>query len=1044
MTRNQNILRRTLPALGLLVLFTALFAAVSWQDTANASANAATGPSPTPTPGIISVTVGTVPNNLSFIVDGATYTNTQLFEWIAGSTHTISVLSPQLADQTRYVWNSWSDGGAQSHTVTAGTTEAYTANFTTQYLLTMCCYSELGSVSPPTGFVDAGQVVQISAVGNNWPFDRWSGTGTGSYSGPDNPATVVMNGPIREKAEFVIPTPTPQPPWVTPTPSPRPTPIQTLWVNTVADTSDDVPGDSHCLDHEGMCSLRAAITEANTFTGSTTIFLPAGIYTQGVSGTPEDVNLSGDWDITSAIVLIGEGSANTIIQAGAAADTATERVIHVLNGGAVDLRGLTIRNGRHLFVLPDDPGGGGIGVDATSSLKLDGVVVENNISEGSGGGIHVGTRGADLTISNSVIRNNRAGSSAAGSTAAGGGINIDSAGESAFPATNRFTDVSVTGNVVNTSVANAFGGGVSATAKSSEFWCTRCVISDNESISTAEGLEGTAGGFYTKNTYVQCEYCDFVGNAASHLAGGVRIFHPTDGSGSLTLSRSTVSDNSAPSVGGIMSTGGALNIGRSTISGNVASDSKGGIAGGIYNSKRTTHLIGWVSLTDSTVSGNHAPRGGGVYNEGPINRIRSSYSTIVANTATISGGGLWQDVATTGTSYLKSSIVAGNVAPVGPDLYGTFTSENYNHIENIAGSTIGLMPNDVTGLDPDLGEFGFHGGHTKTYVPQPGSPTLNQIPLFTNQCNNNLNTDQREFPRLSGERCDKGSVEVGPGDHRQSTPFDYDGDGRMDFSVFRPSGGLWYLQRSAAGFQGVQFGLGTDRLAPADYDGDGRTDIAVYRPSAGTWFILKSATGTVDSSVFGLAQDLPAPGDYDGDGKADLTVFRPSQGRWYRQSSSNGSVFVMQFGVNGDVPTVGDFDGDGTNDLGIFKPSLGDWYHIRSSNGSVFGERMGQTGDKIAPADYDGDGKTDIAIFRPSTGLWVVRNSATATYSYHVFGAPADIPISGDYDGDGKADIGVWRPSDGTWYIQRSINGQFIVFPWGQNGDRPTPSAFGN
>ncbi len=276
------------------------------------------------------------------------------------------------------------------------------------------------------------------------------------------------------------------------------------------------------------------------------------------------------------------------------------------------------------------------------------------------------------------------------------------------------------------------------------------------------------------------------------------------------------------------------------------------------------------------------------------------------------------------------------------------------------------------------------------------------------------------------------------------TPFDYDGDGKTDFSVFRPADGAWYLQRSTAGFQGLQFGADGDKLTPADYDGDGKTDIAVYRPSAGQWYVLNSATGTVSYPVFGVAEDLPAPGDYDGDGKADLTVFRPSQGTWYRQNSSNGSFFGFQFGATGDVPTVGDFDGDGKNDLGIWRPSLGDWYNIRSSNQSVFGERFGQTGDKIAPADYDGDGKTDIAIYRPSTGLWVVRNSATATYSYSVFGAPADIPISGDYDGDGKADIGVWRPSDGTWYVQRSSNGQFIVFPWGQNGDVPTPSAFGN
>ena len=110
------------------------------------------------------------------------------------------------------------------------------------------------------------------------------------------------------------------------------------------------------------------------------------------------------------------------------------------------------------------------------------------------------------------------------------------------------------------------------------------------------------------------------------------------------------------------------------------------------------------------------------------------------------------------------------------------------------------------------------------------------------------------------------------------TRFDFDGDGRADISVFRPSDRIWYLNRSTAGFAATQFGLSTDKITPADFDGDGKTDIAVYRPSTGTWYVLNSGNGTVSHYVFGLAEDLPTPADYDGDGKADISAFRPSDG----------------------------------------------------------------------------------------------------------------------------------------------------------------------
>lgn len=276
----------------------------------------------------------------------------------------------------------------------------------------------------------------------------------------------------------------------------------------------------------------------------------------------------------------------------------------------------------------------------------------------------------------------------------------------------------------------------------------------------------------------------------------------------------------------------------------------------------------------------------------------------------------------------------------------------------------------------------------------------------------------------------------------RKSDFDFDTDGSSDISVFRPSNGAWYLERSQAGFFGMLFGFGDDKITPADFDGDGKTDIAVYRPSTGVWYIFNSGNGTFSYYFFGLAEDLPTPADYDGDGKADVSVFRPSTGTWYRTNSSDGSFYGVQFGLSEDKPTVGDFDGDGKADTAVFRPSTGSWYRINSSNGSISGMQFGLATDLIVPADYDGDGKTDIAVFRPSNNYWYIFNSSTSLFSYTLWGTTGDIPAPADFDGDGKADINVFRPSDGNWYRLNSSNGQFVATHFGQIGDKPMQAAF--
>ncbi|MBI3766741.1 MAG: hypothetical protein HY277_09620, partial [Ignavibacteriales bacterium] len=151
----------------------------------------------------VSVTLQTNPSGLSIIVDSISYVSPQTFSWVTGSSHTISTTSPQSGGTgTRYVWNSWSDNGTMSHVVVPLKDSTITANFTTQYYLTMIA-NPGGSVTPTSTWYNSGQSVTITGFPTtDYVFNVWSGSGNGSYTGNNNPATVFMNGPITEVGNF--------------------------------------------------------------------------------------------------------------------------------------------------------------------------------------------------------------------------------------------------------------------------------------------------------------------------------------------------------------------------------------------------------------------------------------------------------------------------------------------------------------------------------------------------------------------------------------------------------------------------------------------------------------------------------------------------------------------------------------------------------------------------------------------------------------------------------------------------------------------------
>jgi hypothetical protein len=247
---------------------------------------------------------------------------------------------------------------------------------------------------------------------------------------------------------------------------------------------------------------------------------------------------------------------------------------------------------------------------------------------------------------------------------------------------------------------------------------------------------------------------------------------------------------------------------------------------------------------------------------------------------------------------------------------------------------------------------------------------------------------------------------------------DYDGDGRTDVSVFRPSDGKWYIYYSATEQMGI-YTYGTQGDIPVSASRtNGTNQPTLFRPSTGEWFGYHHSNPTV--KTWGMAGDIPLSETFGGESASVYTVFRPSDGTWY-MSDHIGTPRYYRFGLAGDVPVPGRYTPDMHADVAVFRPSNGYWYILRRVNGdpgqdSFLAVPFGMAGDKPEPGDYDGDGLLDLSIYRPSTGTWwILRSSDNQTQAIQC-GLSDHIPTTGDF----RFDAAVFRPSNGYWSSSHS------------------------
>ena len=515
-------------------------------------------------------------------------------------------------------------------------------------------------------------------------------------------------------------------------------------VNILSDNADTSPGDGICQDLGGLCTLRAAIQEANATPGKDFIR-----FNDLVTGT---IELTGPLPaINSNIDIFGPGRDLLTIRR----NTGGDYRILTINSGNVVIWRLSIANGKTADGASGTTNGGSGGsgggiLHSNGTLELvdvniignrtgnGGNTTQSNSSPGDGGFGGGIASFATLTMRNCNVVNNATGKGGDGASGGlggfGGGIYLNG------PST--LTNVTVDGNStgdggtgINAGLSggnSGFGGGIYSGNIAT---LTNLTVINNTTGNVVRGNAGDGGGLY------------FFTGTATLTNSIISNNHTGNGSGSSSYS----------GFGGGISNHANLTVSNSLISGNTTGNNGPSGQGGGGAGIRNTFLL---KLVNSTVSGNtvgstdlpgSSTAGGGIAN---WTTMTITNCTITGNTAPNNANGVSGNFSDSNTTTISNTIIAQNGSTGSAEVIGPFTSLGHNLIGNGQGAT-GFVASDLVGttaapINAMLGPL-TDDGLTTVHPLLAGSPALDagDNALAKDANNNPLTTDQRGAGRIA-------------------------------------------------------------------------------------------------------------------------------------------------------------------------------------------------------------------------------------------------------------------------------------------------------